>query len=145
MLDSSENSHQGQRLEKLKALCFERGCWLIFDNELCWWQVLMATSQSISQWRLRALWVPSNRTPLLSPKPLLCHWSVLATAVTLPAFLNPPSHTPPLTSFIILISWSSSHSHAYALSAPSLSHPDPKNGSFDWEGRGFNAKERPVP
>lgn len=34
MLDSSENSHQGQRLEKLKALCFERGCWLIFDKQV---------------------------------------------------------------------------------------------------------------
>lgn len=33
MLDSSGNSHQGQTLEKLKALCFERGCLLVFDKQ----------------------------------------------------------------------------------------------------------------
>jgi len=43
VFDSSEKSHQGQIVEKVKALCFQRGSLLIFDKQ----DMVVASSKAL--------------------------------------------------------------------------------------------------
>lgn len=149
----------GQVLEKVKALCFERGNLLIFDNQ---GMVVASPFSHVSEhFPVEAQGiggVPSNQgasqaldTTLLNPShcsDTKLYWPQLSHAkeiiFLLPfSFLSSASHTPPLISFVILSSWYSNHFHVCALSAPSLSCPAPKNVLIQSEGR-FTAIDLPL-
>lgn len=80
MLDSSGNSRQGPTLGKLEALCFERGCLLLFDKQDMVEPSLYVhisehfptEAQDIGGHSLKRGVSQAQDTTLLIPQPLLC-------------------------------------------------------------------------